>query len=226
MIEASQSAAPQTDAGAGIDGGVPASRRRNGNNTWTWLGALVLSAALLGVVVVRLRTPVAQGALGNVQPFSLTDSRGASFSSSQLEGKVWVANFIFTRCPTVCPRFTSQMRAIEEQTRELGDRVRFVSFSVDPEHDGPAQLQAYMEKQGVNPARWNFLTGPREQLERVVIGGMKVAMGKAPSSDLMSLAHGTRFVVVDGGGNIRGYHDMNEAKAVARVAEQLTALVQ
>ena len=94
---------------------------------------LFLGLLLLGSCTKREPLPV----LGLVPSFQLTDQSGAAYSSKALEGQVWVANFVFTRCPTICPTFTAKMATIQKKT---GDDVRLVSFTVDPEFDTADKL--------------------------------------------------------------------------------------
>ena len=94
--------------------------------------------------------------IGDVPAFEYTDQHGATFGTEQLAGKVWVANFIFTRCTTVCPIFTDKMYQVQHRSKDLGDSFHLVSFSVDPEYDTPEVLKSYADKHGVNSRMWNL----------------------------------------------------------------------
>lgn len=143
--------------------------------------------------------------------FELTDQRGARFGLEQLRGRVWIADFIFTTCPTVCPKLTQRMSEIERRGRDLGDALHLVTFTVDPENDTPAVLAAYAASQRLPLERWTFLTGPLDQIESTVLDGFKIAMGKKESSPgLFSIFHGERLVLVDQQGAIRGYYEAND----------------
>src|SRR3954469_15178601 len=105
----------------------------------------VLWLALLGTgLSVYLHTRAAIPAepslpvLYPVPSFTFTNENGEAFSSEQLRGKIWAANFIFTRCPSICPLFTKKMGEVQKGTASLGDRVHLVSFTVDPAYDTPA----------------------------------------------------------------------------------------
>ena len=84
---------------------------------------------------VSIRLPPPLPVISRVPNFQLTDQYGQPHGSDQLRGRVWVANFVFTRCPTICPELTRQMGKVQHRARGLGDAFRLVSFSVDPEHD-------------------------------------------------------------------------------------------
>ena len=161
---------------------------------------------------------------GKVPDFVLTDETGQPFGTDQLRGKPWVANFVFTRCPTICPRFSAQMARIQAETR--GTPVRLVSFSVDPEHDTPEVLAAYGEKYKREPGRWSFLTGRRGAVESLVKEGFKQVLEIPDGGDVLSLAHGSHFVLVDGQMRMRGFYSMTDAQSPSQVAERARQLLK
>jgi protein SCO1/2 len=163
---------------------------------------------------------------GQVPAFRLTDQDGKPFGSDELAGRAWVANFIFTRCPDICPRFTEKMGEIQAQTRALAPGLTLVSFSVDPAYDTPEVLRAYAAAHGAEPARWRFVTGSLADVKAAVEQGMKVDMeAKGDKDGVPVIGHGSHFVLVDAQGRIRGYYDMNDADAVARVVKDARRLV-
>ncbi|MFO0755477.1 MAG: SCO family protein [Byssovorax sp.] len=145
--------------------------------------------------------------------FTLTSERGTPFGTADLRGKVWVADFVFTSCPTVCPKLTARMAEIQRRSRHLGDAFHLVTISVDPENDTPEKLAAYAKVNKADPLRWTFLTGSLDAIEGTVVKGFKMAMGKeetAPGSGLFSIFHGERLVLVDQDGNLRGYYEADD----------------
>lgn len=174
----------------------------------------VVVYALLYHVVGTVETHAAPAALRLPLPaFTLTDERNQPFGLADMKGKVWVADFVFTTCPTVCPKLTKKMATVQERTRPLGDAVNLLTITVDPENDTPDKLAAYAREYGADPQRWRFLTGPLAQIEGAVMKGFKIAIGKtetSPGSGLMTIFHGEKFVVVDRDGNIRGYYDADD----------------
>jgi protein SCO1/2 len=188
------------------------------------VAAVVLPLAVLGVV--RARQPEPLPRLGTLPAFSFTRQDGQPFGREQLQGRVWVANFIFTRCPTICPLFTQKMKGVQERTADLGEKLPLVSFSVDPKYDTPERLDAYAKKHGANPARWSFLTGDYERLKDTIVNGFKMSMGREnqDEEDLLAIFHGTHFVLVDSTGEVRGYYNSDDEEATERlvhVAERL-----
>ena len=96
---------------------------------------------------------------GWVPDFLLNNSRSKAFGLSDLKEQVWVANFIFTSCQSMCPILTRKMKGLYQQYQEQKDKVRFVSFSVDPSVDTPEKLLEYTEKNSIHGGQWQFLTG-------------------------------------------------------------------
>ena len=175
-------------------------------------GALfsIVSIVLLGRTMTR-PTPAAPKLDLPLPAFQLTSEAGQPFGSEQLRGKVWVADFIFTSCPTVCPKLTKRMAELQQRGRNLGEAFHLVSFTVDPESDTPEKLAAFAREYHPNPRRWTFLTGPLGDVETTVIKGFKIAMGKEEvAPGLFSVFHGERFVLVDAKGSIRGYYENSD----------------
>lgn len=149
--------------------------------------------------------------IGEVPAFSLTDQTGATITKESLLGKVWVADFMFTTCPDICPVLSANMAEVQGRYKD-DDRVRLVSFSVDPATDTPPVLAAYGERFGAIPGRWHFLTGDSTAMRTVVVEGFKQAMEKVGATETApeTVIHGSRFVVVDPRGHIRAYPDPKE----------------
>jgi protein SCO1/2 len=184
-----------------------------------WLALLALPAAW--PVIWSLKTPVPPKlpVLASIPSFQLTDQAGRPFGTTELEGKAWVASFIFTRCATICPAITARMARIQDRTRNLGAAFHLVSFSVDPEYDTPERLQAYARAHRASPRLWTFLTGPEAQVKEAVVGGLKVALGREQGDDgrFEGIFHGSHLVLVDQRGRVRGYYDSEDVDAVDRV---------
>jgi protein SCO1/2 len=155
-----------------------------------------------------------KGSLGRVPAFELSDQLGRKVRTQDLAGAPWVANFVFTRCPSVCPLLSAKFHALQKQLGDL-PRVRFVSISVDPEYDTPSVLASYAARFEADPKRWLFLTGPLSEIERTVVQGFKVHRGdpepSASDPNLIEIMHGEHFVLVDGQGDIRGYYRADTA---------------
>jgi len=160
--------------------------------------------------------------LSKVPTFELTDQHGAPFGSKNLDGQVWVASFIFTRCPTICPTFTAKMAAIQRRSPE---ELKLVSFTVDPEYDTPEKLDAYATKYGASE-RWSFLTGERPAITKLIVEGMMQPMD-APTdpTNLASLVHGSYFVLIDQQRRARGFYKFDEPESVEQVLKDAATLL-
>lgn len=137
----------------------------------------------------------------------LKDQEGKLFTGSTLKGKLWVVSFIFTRCQGPCPMMTQKMKSLEEGYKDIPE-VKFVSVSVDPEYDTPAKLKEYGIRYKVNFDRWSFLTGDKARIIELATKAFEVPAGEDPNM------HGTKFVLVDDKGVIRGQFDPNDRKSL------------
>jgi len=186
--------------------------------------AVVLAAALLGACDRGAGTEGPLPELSRVPDAPLVDQAGNAFRPRQgMAGQVWVANFVFTSCQTVCPMLSSQMRTLQGK---LGDEgLRMVSFSVDPETDTPEALRAYARRFDADLDRWTFVTGEPDVVRRTIVDGFKLYYGEpAPLDDpppdappdAYDIPHATYFALVDRTGTIRGYY-RNDAESQARL---------
>ncbi|ANM29483.1 hypothetical protein ABI59_07635 [Acidobacteria bacterium Mor1] len=154
--------------------------------------------------------------LVDLPDFSLTDQKGNSFGSADLEGRVWIAGFIFTRCGSVCPQLTGRMEVVQgDLIHELSTfGTHLVSFSVDPEYDTPEVLSAYADKYGAMGDHWTFLTGTRDEIWQLSENGFKLGVGEAPDNAEMPIFHSEKLVLVDGEGRVRGFYDGTDRASV------------
>lgn len=150
-----------------------------------------------------------------VPEFKLTNEFNKPFGSDDLKGKFYIANFMFTSCPTTCPALMAKMDLVQKRIRGLGTKAAIVTFTVDPEVDTPEVLYKYARKRHSNPFIWNYLTGTKADLENIVIKGFKVPMGNKEAIErklddstvtLFDIAHTEKIVLVDDKGQIRGYY--------------------
>ena len=198
---------------------VPLRRRM----LWGFL-VLVLLAVAGAAAFQRLRRPEPPPILGQVPEFVLTNRDGRVVRRADLDGRPWVADFIFTRCPASCPMMSARMaRLNRDLPADLP--VRLVSISVDPTHDTPEVLQRYAESFQATD-RWLFLTGTREDVRRLCVEGFKLGldMEPAPGSGPEPILHSTRFVLVDARGGIRGYYEAFDEDSTAKLKRDLKAL--
>jgi protein SCO1/2 len=165
---------------------------------------------------------------GAVPSFELTERSGRTVSSDELEGKVWVADFIFTTCPGPCPLMSTHMAALQRATEDLD--LPLVSFTVDPERDTPKVLAEYARRYKADRERWLFLTGPKQALYDMIQKGFLLAVddgslieGGKPGPGIIT--HSVKFVLVDRQGRIRGYYSGDGAGVVDQILPDIRRLL-
>jgi protein SCO1/2 len=163
---------------------------------------------LLGAASFACRRTPELPRLGKLGEFSLVDQDGRKTGSAELRGRVWVGAFMFTRCPTICPRVTRRMRELQLKAREQNLPITLVSFSVDPEHDTPAVLKEYAARYSADLGSWRFLTGDLEVVRRTAVDSFKQALeGRAdPKAEGFGILHGSHLSLVDPELEIRGFY--------------------
>jgi protein SCO1/2 len=194
---------------------------------WTLAAAALLAAGALAMalaVSTRGRAPEPPR-LGRLPDFRLVERSGRAVSLADLRGRPWVADFIFTQCGGVCPAMTARMARLR---RDLPASVRLVSFTVDPGHDTPDVLARYASAFGAD-AGWLFVTGPQKDLYDLSIGGFKLAAMEVPPGERSPggdgpFLHSSKFVLVDGGGDVRGYYDSTDEEAMRALVGDASAL--
>ena len=156
--------------------------------------------------------------------FSLINQNGENVTSAKVRGKVYVADFFFTTCKTICPKMTNQLRRVQEA---FEDRVDFaiLSHSVTPEIDSVAQLMSYAEMHNVNPEIWQLLTGSKDQiydLARKSYFAAKIEL----LDEFEEFVHTENFVLIDKQKRIRGYYNGISTKDVDRLIEEIEILLE
>jgi protein SCO1/2 len=157
--------------------------------------------------------------LGQIEDFSLTNTENQDFSKSELNGKVWVADLIFTSCKMTCPMMTKRMKNIF-LSYKLEDDVRFVSVSVDPDHDTPKVLKDYTAAQGIDTNRWFFLTGDIAKIRDIAVKSFKLVAVDDPG------LHSDKFVLVDRNSKVRGYYDPKDKSELRKLFNDLALVLK
>ena len=192
-------------------GGRP---RLSGTRVLVIMLAILACAVIPAVILPQVfRDDPKLDNLGTVPPFQLVDERGAPFTEDALRGHPTIVNFIFTRCDTVCPVTAMKMNRLEEKTRDRrGAAIKFLSISVDPKHDGPAELAAFAARYKARPERWRFVTGEPAAIEQLVEGTFMSPMDPdgTTRSGAPNIVHSGYFMLVDGELQIRGVYDSND----------------
>jgi len=200
-----------------------------------WIALAATLVIVVAVALWKLRFGPGSAAglpvYGDVPPFALVERDGRAVTSASLTGQVWIADFIFTRCGGMCPGLTTTMAALMRRlARDGGGDVRAVTITVDPAHDDPAALSRYAERYGADPARWLFLTGEHDAIERLVRDGFRLSIAELPPGEREGspepITHSDRFVLVDRYLRIRGYYHGTDPESVAQLETDVARLAQ
>ncbi len=148
--------------------------------------------------------------ISEVPEFELISENGQRFGSKDLKGRVYLANFVFSRCPTICPKMLSELEMVQKRVRGTGRKVAIVTFTVDPEHDNEKVLFDLARKHDANPFTWTFLTGnDKEAMFKLYRDGFKVGV-EQNAKNLFDIAHSEKIVLVDDANRVRGYYSFEK----------------
>ncbi len=187
----------------------------------------IRTAARLAVLSLALLAPgcdpVAEVPVwGTLPDFSLVNQSAEPYGTAQLEGRAWIADFIFTRCPGRCPLLTREMSRLQTDLLGRGwDDVVLVSISVDPANDTPEALSAYAAKHGAKQENWQFLTGSRDGIWSLSVDGFKLPVQQIEDTGAGPILHSNRFVLADARRQIRGYYDAFDEDERAKLLRDL-----
>ena len=160
---------------------------------------------------------------GAVPLFQLINQNGQPFGSAQLNGKIWIADFVFTTCPGPCPMISTRMSELQKPLEKTD--VHLVSFTVDPAKDTPKVLRGYADKLHAEPGRWDFLTGVPSTIYNLSEKGFKLAVSDG-KEEAGTPVHSTRMILIDRHGEIRGYYNATEADAVTKLLADTSHLLR
>lgn len=155
--------------------------------------------------------------------FSFLNQHNENWSSENLKGKIWVADFFFTHCPSICVKMKSNLLKTH---RAVGGNPNFqiVSFSIDPVRDSVKVLYDYASKLGVADTNWTFLTGNKEMI--YAVADSFLAHASEDENSPGGFIHDGNFIVVDKNGKIRGFFDGTDDKSVEKMIEDLSVLLK
>lgn len=162
---------------------------------------------------------------------TLVNQLGDTVSLDDINGSIIIADFFFTRCPSICPALTKNMKQLQDAMKMKDSRrridssyVRFISFTVDPERDTPDVLKRYADKYAVNHDTWWFLTGDKKKIYDYALNELKLGLQDGEGVD-SNFIHTSKFVLIDKRRNVRGYYDGLDSTSMSRLAEDLTLLM-
>lgn len=165
-----------------------------------------------------------------ISDFKLTNQEGQVITWDSLKGKIIVANFFFTHCPTICPGLTRNMKRMAESLnngKKVGDRtnkyIRFLSFSIDSERDSVDRLKYWSDKYQIDPDQWWLLTGDKKQIYDLILKEIKIPVedGKGVDSNFVHTDH---FVLIDSSRHVRGYYHGLDTASLGQLSEDMVLL--
>jgi protein SCO1/2 len=145
--------------------------------------------------------------------------------STDMEGKVWVVDFFFTTCPTICPTMTKNMQKLNAATKDLHDDLQFISISINPQHDTPSILKRYREHYKATASNWQFFTGKEAETHQLGIENFQIFAGRDEESE-GGYAHSGAFTLVDKEGFVRGVYLGTDEKQVIQLEKDIRKLLK
>jgi protein SCO1/2 len=157
-----------------------------------------------------------------VPDFAFVNQDSSALNSHFIKGKVWVINYFFTSCPTICPKMMANMQSIQKAFSK-DDRVRLISLTVDPDHDTPAKLKRYSTLKHIDVLQWRLGTGSKEELYGFARHGLFITTtdGDGGVGDFI---HSEKIILVDRQNHIRGYYDGTDADDVNQLIKDIARL--
>lgn len=217
-------------------------KQANHSGRWALLAYLGIAAAAIGIGTVMLTPerdlPIYQpsdlnpalvdaSVLGHedhrILPFVLVNQLGDTVRESDVSGQILVVDFFFTRCATICPMLTSNMKRVQDRL-EGDERVRLLSHSVTPEADSVSVLAAYAEANGVDADQWWLLTGKKSAIYTLARKSYFAALDEGDGG-LQDFVHTENIVLVDTLGRLRGFYDGTDLKEVNALVRDLEFLL-
>jgi len=154
--------------------------------------------------------------------FSLTNQKGKTITQNTYKDKIYVADFFFTTCQTICPIMTDHIVEIQKEIIDDPD-VMLLSHSVTPEIDNVAQLKRYAEKKGVNAKKWNLVTGDKKEIYKLARKSY-LAVKDNGDGGPFDMVHTENFMLIDKKRQIRGFYDGTNAEDIDRLLEDIQIL--
>ena len=157
-----------------------------------------------------------------IADFSLTNQNGKTITQEDYKDKIYVADFFFTTCQTICPIMTGNMSEIQKAIMGYDD-VMLLSHSVTPKIDSVAQLKRYALEKGVNDRKWNLVTGDKKQIYELARKSY-LAVKTNGNGDEYDMIHTENFILVDKKRQIRGFYDGTDPKDIERLTQDIETL--
>ncbi|MBX2827290.1 MAG: SCO family protein [Flavobacteriaceae bacterium] len=206
------------------------------NYSYVGISFIILLFGIWAVpkIVDRMSGGHEMATIGKVADFNFTSHRGATIDNNSYKGKVYIAEFFFTTCPSICPIMNQNM--VKVQNEFYGNpNLGIASFSIDPEYDTPEVLREYAESYGITNPNWHLLTGDKDAIFKLANEGFNLYVGEG-TEEMGGFEHSGYFALIDQEGNIRSrfdennnpiiYYDGLEAEGIQMLIEDIKQLLQ
>lgn len=158
-----------------------------------------------------------------IPPFRLINQNGDTVTEKNFEDKIYVADFFFTTCPTICPVMMTQMKRVNDAYRNRNDFM-LISHTVNPSYDSVEVLAEYAKRINADAEQWMLVTGDKEQIYNLGVDGYKLAVDEDPRAP-GGFLHSELFVLVDKQKRIRGYYDGTDTTDVNKLIRDVEILI-
>jgi protein SCO1/2 len=158
-----------------------------------------------------------------IKPFKLKNQFGKEVGLDDLNGKIIVANFFFTSCPSICPKLTRNMKRLQDAFKKTDTIVRFVSFTVDPERDSVERIKAYGDKFSIDHDTWWMLTGDRKVIYDVALNEFKASIASEGNIDT-GFIHTEKFFLLDRDKVVRGWYNGLDSVNLGKLIKDVVLL--
>ncbi len=155
--------------------------------------------------------------------FSLINQNNETITQDDYKGKIYIADFFFTTCQTICPIMTEHMIEIQQELNN-DPEIKLLSHSVIPTYDTPEVLKAYALKKGVDDTKWNLVTGSKKDIYTLARKHYLAVQDIPGTEDDLDMVHTENFMLIDKKGYIRGYYDGTDPEAIEQLLEDITIL--
>ncbi|MEZ7514849.1 SCO family protein [Flavobacterium frigidarium] len=157
-----------------------------------------------------------------IADFSFTNQNGKTVTQKDYEGKIYVADFFFTTCTSICPKMTANLFDVQEAIKD-NPKVMLLSHTVFPENDNVAVLKAYAKKYDIDDKKWNLVTGDKKEIYTMARKSyLAVKLGKP--EELYDMVHTENLVLVDTKRRVRGFYDGTKKEDIQKLIEDITFL--
>jgi protein SCO1 len=172
---------------------------------------------------INLESPKYQR-IHTIKPFNFYDQQGKIYGSDSLKGKIYVANFFFTICPSICPKMTNNLTILQEKFKQEKD-FKLISFSVTPWIDSVETLKKYGEKHNINVQQWHLLTGPKEAIYELGRQSFFAEKTLGLSKGTNDFLHTEAMLLIDRNARIRGIYNATNPDEIERITDNINTLL-